>query len=151
MFIQDIDLFSGLPSDMMDEISKLFIEKVYPAGGVLFRRGESAEALFILKDGWVDISIGGKGHTSFLVNCSGDVFGWSALLEPRQHRSSATCVKESKVIKINGDRLVQIFERHPAEGLRVLRRLAGIIASRLVSSYEAALASMTETKEPSYG
>jgi CRP-like cAMP-binding protein len=64
------------------------------------------------------------------------VLDWSALVEPNQHTATAECVKDSKVIKIEGGLLMRILEKHPREGMAVMRRLAGVIATRLVKSQE---------------
>jgi hypothetical protein len=45
-------------------------------------------------------------------------------------------VKESKIIKIDAERLMRVFQRHPSEGLTVMKRLAGVISTRLVNSYK---------------
>ena len=105
---------------MIDEIAALTSEEVFAAGSISFQSGESADSLFILEDGGVEITIGEEGHTCFPLDRS-------------------------------GDRLMQIFEKHPAEGLRVMRRLAGVIASRLVKSYHEILTSRKESEVPSYG
>lgn len=151
MFIREVDLFLGIPSHMIDEIAALASEEVLPAGGVLFRRGDAADSLFILEEGSLEIMVGEEAHTCFLLDQSGDLFGWSALVEPNQYTASARCVRESKVIRIDGNRLMRIFERHPAEGLRVMRRLAGIIGSRLMMSYKEIMTSRKEGDVPSYG
>ncbi len=72
----------------------------------------------------------------FPVKESGLVFGWSALIEPRLYTASARCLKDSRVIEIDGDRLKGVLEKHPADGLRIMERLAGVIASRLVHCYQ---------------
>ncbi len=78
---------------------------------------------------------------SFLKNNPGEMFGWSALVEPNEYTATAQCVKESKVIKVDGELLARVFERHSSEeGLMVMKRLAGVVASRLVSSYQEILA-----------
>ena len=151
MFIKEVDLFLGIPSHMIDEIAALATEEVFAAGSILFQSGESADSLFILEEGRVEITIGEEGHTCFPLDRSGDMFGWSALVEPNQYTGSARCVRESKVIRIDGNRLMRIFEKHPTEGLRVMMRLAGVIASRLVKSYQEILTSRKETEVPSYG
>ena len=151
MFIKEVDLFHGLPSHVIDEIAALATEGVFPAGSVLFERGESAEFFYVMEEGAVELTFGEEGHTCFSIDRTGDLFGWSALIEPSEYTSSATCVRESKLVNIDGNRLMHIFERHPVEGLRGMRRLGGIIASRLVRNYQQVRASLSETKVPSYG
>ncbi len=136
MFIKESELFKGIASHIIDEVAGLGTEEVFPAGHVLFQKGDSADFLYILEEGEIDITIEGQRRLSFSVNQPAHVFGWSALVEPNQYTAAAECVKESKVIKLDGDRLMRTFERHPSEGLKVMKRLAGVIAARLVKSYE---------------
>lgn len=151
MFIRETDLFSGLASHIIDEVASEAVEETFPAGHVLFRRGETADSLYILEEGAVDITISEGGLVSFPLTSSGDVFGWSALVEPNRYTATAECMKDSKVLRIDGGRLMRLFERHPAEGLRVMRRLCGVIASRLSESYKALMSAREESKIASYG
>ncbi len=136
MFIKESELFKGIASHIINEVAGIGTEEVFPAGHVLFQKGYFAEFLYILEEGEVDITIEGQKRLSFSVNQPANVFGWSALVEPNQYTATAECVKESKVIKLDGDRLMRLFEKHPSEGLKVMKRLAGVIATRLVNSYE---------------
>jgi CRP-like cAMP-binding protein len=141
MFVREIELFKEIASHIIDEIAELAIEESVPSGHVLFRQGDSADYLYILEEGVVNITIEGQGGTSFPVNQLGQVLGWSALVEPNRYTATAQCVQDSKVIKIDGGRLMRILEKHPREGMMVMRRLAGVIATRLVKSYQKIVAS----------
>ena len=136
MFIKEADLFKGIASHIINEIAELVNEEVLPEGHVLFQKGDFAESLYILEEGRIDIIIQGQDRISFPVNNSGDLFGWSALVEPKRYTATAECINESKVIKIDGELLIRIFEKHPSEGLTVMKRLAGVIGTRLVDSYQ---------------
>jgi len=136
MFFQEGELFQGIPSHIIKEISGIAVEEVYPAGQVIFKKGDFADALYILEEGGVEITIDGKTQVSFSVTHPADVFGWSALVEPNKYTAAAKCTENSKVLKIDGDLLSRIFEKHPQEGLIVIKRLAGVIAARLMNAYE---------------
>jgi CRP-like cAMP-binding protein len=136
MLIQEVQLFQKVPSHIMEEIALLAVEKNYSAGSEVFRAGDFADSLCILEEGEIEITLPGEGRIFFPVKESGLVFGWSALIEPRQYTASARCLKNSKVIEIDGDRLMGVLEKHPADGLRIMERLAGVIASRLMHCYQ---------------
>jgi len=136
MFIKEVELFRGIASYVANEIAGLASEEIVPAGHVLFQEGDFADDLFILQEGRIDLTIPGKDRISLPLDQPGYVFGWSALVEPNRYTATAECAKESKVIKIDGNRLMRIFENHPSEGLKVMKRLAGVIATRLVNSYQ---------------
>jgi CRP-like cAMP-binding protein len=138
MFMQEVELFKSIPSHILHEITQFASEESVRTEQVLFRAGDVAEYLYILEDGQVAITVPGKETITFSVDETGSVFGWSALVEPRRYTATAECTMDSKVIKIDGERLLGLFERHPHEGLLVLRRLAGVIATRLVQTYRKA-------------
>jgi CRP/FNR family transcriptional regulator, cyclic AMP receptor protein len=136
MFTREVDLFKGIATHVIDEIAKLAVEEVYPKGKVLFKRDDFADSLYILEDGRVDLVIQGDERFSFPLNQPGYVFGWSALVEPNRYTATAECVEESKAIKLDGDRLMRVFEKHPMEGLTIMKRLAGVIGTRLDTIYQ---------------
>jgi CRP-like cAMP-binding protein len=135
MFIREVELFQQIPSHIIDEIAQFATEESYSVEQVLFREGDFADYLYILEDGQIAVTLPGKETITFPVDDTGSVFGWSALVEPRRYTATAECTMESKVIKIDGERLLRLFERHPNEGLMIMRRLAGVIGTRLVQSY----------------
>jgi CRP-like cAMP-binding protein len=136
MFIQEVELFKGIPSHIIDEIAELVTQENHPAGHVLFREGDFADYLYILEEGELDLAVKRDKQLSFSVDKTGSVFGWSSLVEPNLYTAKAECVKESRVIKIDADRLMRVFQKHPAEGLTIMKRLAGVIATRLIKSYK---------------
>ncbi|RLB35957.1 MAG: hypothetical protein DRH20_10455, partial [Deltaproteobacteria bacterium] len=133
MFFQEAELFQGIAAHIIDEVAGIAVEETRAGGTTLFEAGDFADSLFILVEGSVDITISGPRQISFPVTEPGSVFGWSSLVEPNLYTASARCLKESKVIRLDGARLMRIFENHPAGGLTVMKRLAGIIARRLAN------------------
>ncbi len=136
MFIREVDLFKGIPSHVIDEIAQLAVEEVYPKGEVIFKRGDIADSLYILVEGRVDLLIYGIKRFSFPLSHPGYVFGWSALVVPNRYTATAECIDESRVIKLDGTRLMHVFEKHPSEGLTIMKRLAGVIGMRLDKVYK---------------
>jgi CRP-like cAMP-binding protein len=136
MIIREIDLFKGIASHIIDEIAQLAVEEGYPKGTVIFKRGDFAESLYILEEGRVDLLIYGIKRFSFPLTHPGYVFGWSALVEPKLYTATAECIDECKVIKLDGTRLMHVFEKHPLEGLTIMKRLAGVVGMRLDKVYK---------------
>lgn len=136
MYIQELELFQRIPSHIINEIAEFTVEEEYSTDQVLFRQGQDAEYLYLLLDGQVAIIVEGEGKVVFPITEPGSIFGWSALVEPRKYTASAEFAMDSKVLKLDGERLLRLFERFPAEGLLIMRRLAGVIAARLLDSYQ---------------
>ncbi len=136
MFINEVELFKGISSHFLNKIASHAEEQVFQAGDVLFEEGDVADYLYILEEGEIDISIQGQKKASFQVNQPGQLFGWSAFVEPNRYTASAKTLKKSKVIRIDGDLLSALFEKYPSDGLTVMKRLASVIGSRLVKCYQ---------------
>jgi CRP-like cAMP-binding protein len=150
MFIREAELLRGMPEHIHAEISGISTEEALPEGHELFKQGDSADFLYILAEGLVEITVQGEERITFSVADPDSVFGWSALVEPRQYTAGARCKKMSRVVKIDGDRLMRVFQHHPVEGLGVMSRLAGIIAGRLVNCYDELTKSERHLPEVSY-
>jgi len=136
MYVKEVELFRGIGSHVIEEIAAFSREEIFPVGKVLFRKGGLAEALYILEEGRIELTVSMTESASFFLSQPGQLFGWSALVEPNQYTATAECASECRVIKIDGDRTMRVFEKHPSEGLKVMRRLGGVISARLVNSYQ---------------
>ena len=151
MFVEEIQLFKGFGPDFMEEITDAAQEVDFAEDLLLFNRGDPAENLYVLVEGSVNLFIKDGGSINFIVDEPGEIFGWSALVEPNIYTASAMCFAGAKALKIEGTRLEHILERHPKEAYRMMKRLAGVVGQRLTNSYEDILRSRSEAATPSYG
>lgn len=151
MIVKEIDLFKETDPEVMKEIGDICSEESYAKDTVLFKRGEEADYLYILEEGSVNLVIENGGSLVFSLTEPGDVFGWSSMVESGQYTASGVCVTDLKVVKIERERLDKIFNLHPDVGLKVLKRLAGVISQRLSNSYRDLLSARGQVTAPSYG
>ena len=145
MFIQKSKLFRGMDQEVLKEIDKIMINESCTKGTVLFERGAAANDLYILREGRIELTIGGDGHVTYVVRKQGEAFGWSSLVNQHVYTASAICSSPTKLIRIPSDKLNNIFERNPASGLTFFRHLAEIISKRVVTSYNLLLRSHERT------
>lgn len=156
MIVNETDLFKGISRQVIDKIVGVAIGEMCPSGTVLFDQGDEARHLFILEDGNVDIYVGQPegGGLHFTAKTPGDVFGWSAMVQPHIFTATGRCMTDSKIIKIPRSDLHEILQKHPRDGFIIMQRLAGLIAQRLRRAYQAIVV-QTEGSEvpsaPSYG
>ena len=99
--------------------------------------GAPADDFFVLESGRVEFLIGRDERLSpagFMLR-KGEVFGWAALLENQPRRiARATCLEQSRLLRINGKQALDLLAKDPASGYLVMRRLASLIARYLASS-----------------
>jgi CRP-like cAMP-binding protein len=133
--LRDSDLFGKLSDEKLEQIARLCQEEAYPGRAAILQEDEEAKTLYVLQDGLVTIRIRAAGQEGGLmvdaVNDRGKTFGWSALIEPRQYTASAVCLSEVKVLAIDGAELMKLLEEDPQLGFMVMKKVAGIISSRL--------------------
>ncbi len=151
MIVKEIDLFRGIDPEVMEEIANICSEEKYTKDTVLFEKGEEAESLYILEQGALNLVIKNGGSLIYGLTEPGEVFGWSSLVESGLYTASGVCATDTKVVKIEREKLERVFDRHPEVGFKVLKRLAGVISQRLSNAYRDLLSARGQDTTPSYG
>lgn len=151
MILKEIELFEGVDFEVLDEIAGICSEDSYSKDTVLFEKDEQAKCLYILLEGTVYLVIKNGGSITYNLSEPGEVFGWSSMLENGKYSASGTCATDLKVVKLEKDRLIRIFQSHPEVGFKVLQRLAGVISRRLSNAYRDLLSARSTDTTPSYG
>jgi CRP-like cAMP-binding protein len=111
--------FGGKPT--LDDLTLAF-----PAGTVIFREGEPAEAMYIIQSGTVRISrvVAGDERAVALLE-KGDFFGEMALLEDYPERSAdAVAVTDDEALKLGGADLEMMLRGRPKIAVRMLAKLS---------------------------
>jgi CRP-like cAMP-binding protein len=135
MILSETEFFKGIESEVMNKISAISKEEEHPKDTVLFKKDEEAKSLFILKEGTINLVIQNGGTLSTPLTESGEVFGWSCMVEGGIYTASGICATDSKIVKIDRDNLEEIFDQHPAVGLKILKRMAAVFSKRLSGAY----------------
>jgi len=131
------ELFTGISEQTLTAISALAQKEERPAGSVCYNFGDPADDFYVLESGRVEFLIGRDERLSpagFMLR-KGEVFGWAALVENQPRRiARATCLEQSKLLRIDGRKTLALLENDSASGFVVMRRLASLIARYLASS-----------------
>jgi CRP-like cAMP-binding protein len=136
--LSQIDLFEGVPEAQLTTIAEISKEGTCPRGEMIFREGTKAEQLYILLAGKVAIQVHltsrPKTITTAIINQPHQCFGWSGIIAPHHYTASALCRTNCRFLAIHGQKLIQALEQDPKSGFVVMRRIAGVISSRLRNS-----------------
>ena len=139
VFLQSVDILKGLSNDQLNAIGKLCREKSYMNEDVLFNEGQSAEHLFLISEGTVDLSFSLPGRiltpeTTIVSVSRGRAFGWSSLMPPYRYRLNAHCTSETcKVLHLNRAPLRRLFDEDMKLGFQVTVNLATLLSTRFRS------------------
>ena len=133
---KESDLFKGVSNRVIGEIGQGAVEVVFEPDTFIFKTDDEASTIYELVEGTVDIMVLEKEHMQYTVTRPGEIFGWSAMIEPYVYTGTARAATLVKAIGINRNIIEATVTRHPAEGLIIYKNLAGIIGQRLKSAYQ---------------
>lgn len=93
----------------------------YAAGSVLFTQGESADYMYVVVDGAIDVRI---GETVLETVEPGGMIGEMALIEQLPRSATAVAKVDSKVSAVDRKRFLFLVQNHPFFALQVMEVLA---------------------------
>lgn len=129
-------LFRGLTVAECDPFVALASARTVPKGAYLFRLGDTAESLFVVRSGVVELTMPlamQSGDREVVVEeaRAGDTVAWSALVEPFRCTMSARAGTDVELLVFPPRALEAAIAVHADAGVRVLTNLAKVIARRL--------------------
>ncbi|UCC59595.1 MAG: cyclic nucleotide-binding domain-containing protein [Dehalococcoidia bacterium] len=136
--LKEFNIFKDLEDSELERISELCNEKTLEEGSVCFTQNWRANDLHLCRTGQVNLVVKlfepWSREVIIYKTGAGEVFGWSALVEPYIYTSSAKCIEETDEIYIKGSDLQQLFDQYPRIGYIIMRNLSAIISSRLTET-----------------
>ncbi|HEY3062103.1 MAG TPA: cyclic nucleotide-binding domain-containing protein [Chloroflexota bacterium] len=132
------DVFARLPEPELRQIGKLLNERRIGRNHVLFRQGESAEAMYIVVDGRIRIATSqATGRERVLAFLGpGEIVGEMGLLSGDARSATATAVTETRVLQLSK----ADFDALLANNLNLMRELARVVARRRAATQRRLLA-----------
>lgn len=151
MLITQAELFWGLNHDFVEHVMADASKETRSEGDVLFLKGEKADYFYTLIKGRVKLSIGENGRMVFVVSRAGESFGWSSLVDRNEYSASAECADTTTVVKIKREKLEAICSKFPNDGYIFMKRVAGMLGRRLLTSYGTSLSLQQAAEATSHG
>lgn len=105
----------------------------FPAGEFLFRQGDDAEYLFLVRYGSVAIELATPAGPAVTIQSviAGEVVGWSWIVPPYTHQFDARAMELTRVIALEGASLRRALQEDHELGYVFLREFVRVIADRL--------------------
>ena len=91
------------------------------AGSIIFREGEAADRLFVIKSGEVRIQIGNRTITEL---SAGDIFGEMALIDNEPRSATAVAMTDVELVPVSEKQFLFLVSQTPYFALKVMRVLA---------------------------
>jgi CRP/FNR family transcriptional regulator, cyclic AMP receptor protein len=93
----------------------------FKAGSVIFREGDEARELFVVKSGQVRIQIGNKTVTELGAD---SIFGEMALIDNEPRSATAVAVTDVELVAVSEKQFLFLVSQTPYFALKVMRVLA---------------------------
>lgn len=93
----------------------------FKAGSVIFREGDEARELFVIKSGQVRIQIGNRSITEIGAD---DIFGEMALIDNEPRSATAVAISDVELVPITEKQFLFLVSQTPYFALKVMRVLA---------------------------
>lgn len=141
--------FAGLNEEQIVALAKSATEKAVPEGEYIFQEGEKLCCFYLVAQGAVAIVIevpdqstqhpvaeqlAGELKTKNIVVStvgSGEMFGWSALVEPNIATAGARALTPCRLLAFDCDKLRKAFEKNCRFGYLMMQKAAQTIRGRL--------------------
>jgi CRP/FNR family cyclic AMP-dependent transcriptional regulator len=95
--------------------------KLLKAGSVIFREGDEARELFVIKSGEVRIQIGNRTVTDLKAD---SIFGEMALIDNEPRSATAVAVTDVELVGVSEKQFLFLVSQIPYFALKVMRVLA---------------------------
>lgn len=127
---------SGMSVQRLQRLNTVASAEVLPAGAVIFREGEQASRLYLVRRGRVSIEVHAPDRHGIVVDTLGDgeVLGWSWLLSPYRWAFDARAAQLVQVITLDAAWLRTEMGRDAAFGMEVLGRMTAVMGRRLAKA-----------------
>ncbi len=121
-FLAEIHLFAQLDDDERGVLANAMHERTANAGTVLFRTGEPGDSMFIVQEGAIELFVKDTAGQKIVLHTArpGDFFGELSLLDGGSRTATATVIEPSKLLVLDREDLLQLFQKRPAAALDML-------------------------------
>ena len=136
MTAQQPELFTGLGDEQASALLTLGKPVRLGAGDALFRLGDPADALYLIRRGRIALTlpmdVGGRAQNVLIEeHVPGQTLGWSALIPPHKFTLNALAPLDTELVAFHRSDLLRHFETHPDVGRIVSLNVARVIGQRL--------------------
>lgn len=126
-------IFSALSKREIKNLEKIVHRRRYKPGEIIFNQNDPGAGMYVIVKGRVKIFLKNeKGEEIPLTELGkGDFFGETAVIDRRPRSASAMAVEATELIGFFRPDLMDIIERSPSTGAKILFKIAEVFSERL--------------------
>ena len=127
-------VFAGVPAREVEALGGLVVEESHRPRDYVFMEGDVSRWFYVVKSGHVKILRHSRTGRDVILELlgPGEVFGGVAVIEKRPYPAAAQATEAAIVLKIPGDAIAALAERHPA----FVREMALMLGRRLRTAHD---------------
>jgi uncharacterized membrane protein len=138
--LRSVPLFASLTDDAAIEVRSLLATRDVSAGTQLFHKGDSGDAMYLIENGRVRISIMDEDHKEITLAelAQGDFFGEMSIIDGRQRSADAMVIDDARFAILSRPNFLAFVRSNPDVALGMLgaltdrlRRTDELIRSRV--------------------
>ena len=134
MLLSSIFLFKDLSESHLKKISNTVKETCAEKGRWLFHEGSSADRIYALRSGAVELLTRINDDIELpvkIIRNEGGCFGISALIRPYQYSLSSRCAEDTVLLEIKRKDIEKLTQEDHALGCTIMTNLAQYLLERL--------------------
>jgi CRP-like cAMP-binding protein len=135
--LRRIPWFVDLSQNQLECLSSIATLHELDAGDVLFQEGDREDFLYILLEGQVllEVEVPTRGKVQMYTAEVLDILGWSSMTPVmRQRTATAQAERRCLLLGFNSKFLQQLCEEDHDLGYIIMRRLANVVANRMMTT-----------------
>ncbi len=131
--ISDHPLFHGLGSDFLTTVTGCASNVRFAPGTYLFHEGETADQVYLIREGLVALEIAapGQGRMTFQTVGRRGIVGMSWLVPPYRWTFDARAAEDTRALAFDAGCLRGKCDSDPAQGYEVMKRFMPPLIERL--------------------
>jgi CRP-like cAMP-binding protein len=130
--LKGMDLFAGLDSMELIQVSKLVKNRKYDAGATVLKEGEPGFALYAVKSGLFRAVLEHPGEPKELASfVAGDSFGEMALIDHAPRSATVQAVTSGELLEFDDKAFQALLAHSEVLRLKLLQNLVGSLAAKL--------------------
>lgn len=140
------ELFMWLTDEELEKVAALSREESFAAGISIIAEGGTATDLYMVEEGQVRVEMSLSVYPGLVQDSlveiipKGEPFGWSAVIGSRVYTMTARAMEQVKVIALDGEKLLALFNKNPDIGFKVMEGLVSVVSQRVRSVKKTLLA-----------
>ena len=113
--LQRIGIFAAAGRPTLERLARAATEETVPAGAVIVREGDPADALYVIEDGQVGVASQGETGDEYWIRSmtGGTYFGEIGLIERIPRTATVTAEKPTRLVRIDGEAFLDVLTNVP--------------------------------------